>query len=95
MGLSPESHLGKPWRYRLTLDGPAQAPGVFINLSSDNPKIADVPVAVPIAVGQVSADFVGLAGASFGGSDTIDVKIVAALRSDTSTATLHVTGEAK
>jgi hypothetical protein len=50
-------------------------------------------VAVPIAVNQVSADFVGLAGASFNGPDPIDVKIIATLRGDTSTATLSVFGK--
>lgn len=85
-----EIESGARWRYRITLDGPAQAPGVFVNLSSDRPDLAGVPVAIPIPVGETGGDFVGLAGASFTLQQVIDVHIKATLGPDSSTATLRV-----
>jgi hypothetical protein len=78
------------WRYRITLDQPAQAPGVSVQLSSDQPDIAGVPVAVSISAGQVSADFIGLAGRRFTDPSEMRVKISARLGTDSSVATLIV-----
>jgi hypothetical protein len=45
---------------------------------------------VPIAAGQVSADFIGQPGQPFENPPEIDVTISATLRGDTSVATLKV-----
>lgn len=79
------------WRARITLDGPATDPGVFVHLTSSDPSIAQVPQAfIPITGGNVvSADILApdvhndLTG-------YVDVTITATLHSVSKTAVITV-----